>query len=82
MAQNSVDPQFPNMRFLVSKFRADGMAEEMERHILGDANTLFMLRESPRKIVSAFARRRGNLTEGLYIGLDYEKVCFAQKKFP
>ncbi|GAL98400.1 hypothetical protein ATR1_124d0001, partial [Acetobacter tropicalis] len=20
--------------------------------------------------------RRGNLTEGLYIGLDYEKVCF------
>ncbi|KAA8383314.1 hypothetical protein FKW31_15360 [Acetobacter sp. DmW_136] len=25
--------------------------------------------------------RRGNLTEGLYIGLDYEKVCFAQKKF-
>ncbi|ARW48837.1 hypothetical protein S1001342_02546 [Acetobacter pasteurianus subsp. pasteurianus] len=26
--------------------------------------------------------RRGNLTEGLYIGLDYEKVCFAQKKFP
>ncbi|GLH29647.1 hypothetical protein WSS15_22970 [Acetobacter pasteurianus] len=28
------------------------------------------------------AIRRGNLTEGLYIGLDYEKVCFAQKKFP
>ncbi|POF61140.1 hypothetical protein KMAL_32460 [Novacetimonas maltaceti] len=25
--------------------------------------------------------QRGNLTEGLYIGLDYEKVCFAQKKF-
>ena len=25
--------------------------------------------------------RRGNLTEGLYIGLDYEKVCFAQKNF-
>jgi hypothetical protein len=25
--------------------------------------------------------RRGNLTEGLYIGLDYEKVCFSQKKF-
>ena len=24
---------------------------------------------------------RGNLTEGLYIGLDYEKVCFAQKNF-
>ncbi|WP_434605505.1 transposase [Acetobacter oryzoeni] len=32
--------------------------------------------------VSDVARRRGNLTEGLYIGLDYEKVCFAQKKFP
>ncbi|ATI13584.1 hypothetical protein [Acetobacter pomorum] len=27
-------------------------------------------------------RRRGNLTEGLYIGLDYEKVCFVEKKFP
>ncbi|NHO54972.1 acyltransferase family protein [Acetobacter estunensis] len=26
--------------------------------------------------------RRGNLTEGLYIGLDYEKVCFVEKKFP
>ncbi|MFH7812806.1 MULTISPECIES: recombinase family protein [Acetobacter] len=25
--------------------------------------------------------RRGNLTEGLYIGLDYEKVCFAKKNF-
>ncbi|BAH99552.1 TonB-dependent receptor plug domain-containing protein [Acetobacter pasteurianus] len=25
---------------------------------------------------------RGNLTEGLYIGLDYEKVCFVEKKFP
>ncbi|WP_249023738.1 DUF6876 family protein [Acetobacter ascendens] len=25
--------------------------------------------------------RRGNLTEGLYIELDYEKVYFAQKKF-
>ncbi|GCD75705.1 hypothetical protein NBRC3299_1997 [Acetobacter pasteurianus NBRC 3299] len=25
--------------------------------------------------------RRGNLTEGLCIGLDYEKVCFAQKNF-
>ncbi|MPQ74772.1 hypothetical protein GC248_12940 [Acetobacter senegalensis] len=25
--------------------------------------------------------RRGNLTEGLYIGLDYEKVCFSQKNF-
>ena len=36
---------------------------------------LAFIRRAPR-------RRRGNLTEGLYIGLDYEKVCFAQKKFP
>ena len=29
----------------------------------------------------AVIRRRGNLTEGLYIGLDYKKVCFVQKNF-
>ncbi|WP_304516273.1 DNA-binding domain-containing protein, partial [Acetobacter pomorum] len=28
-------------------------------------------------VPSMKAVRRGNLTEGLYIGLDYEKVCFA-----
>ncbi|NHO58330.1 DUF488 family protein [Acetobacter lambici] len=34
-----------------------------------------------RVLVDRLWPRRGNLTEGLYIGLDYEKVCFAQKKF-
>ncbi|GCD51300.1 hypothetical protein NBRC106471_2856 [Acetobacter pasteurianus subsp. pasteurianus LMG 1262 = NBRC 106471] len=36
----------------------------------------------PVLIVANQDDRRGNLTEGLYIGLDYEKVCFAKKKFP
>ena len=31
---------------------------------------------------SCYGIRRGNLTEGLYIGSDYEKVCFVEKKFP
>lgn len=54
MAQNSVDPQFPNVRFLVSKLCRDGMAKGMERHRVWQAKSFFMLRESPRKIIPSF----------------------------
>ncbi|WP_408874589.1 hypothetical protein [Acetobacter sp. AC2005] len=38
---------------------------------------------SDQRLHQALIRpQRGNLTEGLYIGLDYEKVCFVEKKFP
>ncbi|KXV78658.1 hypothetical protein, partial [Acetobacter cerevisiae] len=33
------------------------------------------------RLIDLSGIRRGNLTEGLYIGLYYEKVCFTQKKF-
>ncbi|GCD75005.1 hypothetical protein NBRC3299_1297 [Acetobacter pasteurianus NBRC 3299] len=41
----------------------------------------FLSGETAGTVFNADAHRRGNLTEGLCIGLDYEKVCFAQKNF-
>lgn len=57
MPKHGINPQFTDMGFLISELGGNSMAEGMKRHIFRDANTLFMLRESPSKIVSAFARR-------------------------
>ena len=57
MSQNSVYPQFSDVGFLISELGGNCMAEGVERHILGNTDTFFMLRESPRKIVSALTCR-------------------------
>jgi hypothetical protein len=57
MPEHGINPQFADMGFLIAQAGGNRMAERMERHILGDADPLLVLREGPRKVVTTLTRR-------------------------